>query len=241
VRRAPIILAAALLAALASAGPDRIALAHVATTKGTRALLDGSAERAERAYREATQEVADFPAARLALGHIALAKGDPRTALTDYAAAKRGFEVLGPALVESERKRYEDAQRAVSRLEREARSIRKRTTKKGSEADSRRLAVLEGMIGQFRVIRPYDGEGVPGEVDYHLGNALYRLQQYEAAVEAWRSCTEKLPDFAPSFGNLAVGLTSLGRLNEAREIADEAARLGMTIHPKLAARLAVGD
>jgi Flp pilus assembly protein TadD len=93
------------------------------------------------------------------------------------------------------------------------------------------------MTRQFRAVRPYSGEGVPGEVDYHLGNALYRLGQLASAVEAWRACAAKCPEFAPVHNNLAVGLLSLGRLEEARDSAATAERLGMPLHPKLRARL----
>lgn len=59
-----------------------------------------------------------------------------------------------------------------------------------------------------------------------LGNTAYNAGDRVAAADAFGRASEQHPDSAPAFNNLAVVLTELGRLAEARKAAETAIALG---------------
>jgi tetratricopeptide (TPR) repeat protein len=59
-----------------------------------------------------------------------------------------------------------------------------------------------------------------------VGNTAYRAGDRVAAADAFRRASEQHAESAPAFNNLAVVLTELGRLPEARKAAEQALALG---------------
>jgi hypothetical protein len=59
-----------------------------------------------------------------------------------------------------------------------------------------------------------------------LGNTAYAAGDRPAAAEVFRRATEKHPDSAPAFNNLATVLADLGRFDEAKQAAQKAVDLG---------------
>lgn len=59
-----------------------------------------------------------------------------------------------------------------------------------------------------------------------LGNTAYGAGDRAAAVEAFRRAGQQHPDSAPAFNNLAVVLSELGQLDDARSAAETALALG---------------
>lgn len=59
-----------------------------------------------------------------------------------------------------------------------------------------------------------------------LGNTAYRAGDRVAAADAFRRAGQQHPDSAPAFNNLAVVLSELGQLQEARTAAETALALG---------------
>lgn len=238
--------------ATAPVSSDALARAWNRTREAEAALLRGDVERAQSGLVKALHDAPDFPAARLGLGHIAMARRDWRGAFSEYSAARDGFERGGAALDAIESERYAQAREDIARLAAEAAEARaglaappKRAAGREAvgELDERILrARLEQnllRIRQLEAVRPPGAErpGVPGEVDYHLGNALFRLGRANDAVAAWSACAEKLDNFAPVYNNLAVAYLGLGRLDEARRSAEKAERLGMEVDERIKTRV----
>jgi tetratricopeptide (TPR) repeat protein len=220
-------------------------VAHGLTQRGTRAALDGNAAVAERLYREAIKEIRDFPAARMGLGHIALAREEPRTAFESYLAARAGYERLGAALIVVERERYEAARAAIEELSRQEMALHEALgrARKASRSDEllRELRINRMQARQLEMVAPLEADGagviLPAELHYHLGNALFVLEDLASAVEAWRACVEQRPDAAVVHANLAVALHRLGQDEAARASLAEAERLGARVHPSVRADL----
>ena len=59
-----------------------------------------------------------------------------------------------------------------------------------------------------------------------FGNTTYAVGDRAAAADAFRRASELHPDNGAAFNNLAVALTELGRLREARATAEKALALG---------------
>ena len=77
----------------------------------------------------------------------------------------------------------------------------------------------------------------PGELDFHVGNALARLGRWEAAIEALESCIRKSPEFPAAHNNIALAYWRSGRVEDARESLVRAEALGFDVNPKFKADL----
>jgi tetratricopeptide (TPR) repeat protein len=237
-------LAAALAPAAQVVDGEAILAAHRFTRTATAALLRGDVEQAETFLERAFREVADFPAARLAAGHVALARDRFDTALEEYLRAKRGYAALGDALFEVETERHADARESIAGLRKEIERVTEKFRKSDAASDEApalrsEVRSLKLRVRQLEIVQPpvRGGAAIPAEVDYHVGNALFLMQELAGAVEAWRACTAKQPAFALAHNNLAVALADLGRKEEARACLEEAERLGLTIDPRLEERV----
>jgi tetratricopeptide (TPR) repeat protein len=66
---------------------------------------------------------------------------------------------------------------------------------------------------------------VLGLLNYNCGNTLLHQKLPEYALLQFSAATEKFPDFAVAWGNMAITLAQLGRLPEAQKALETAARL----------------
>ena len=232
-----------LVPATAAGTPGELPAAWELTRRGTDVLLGGDAQVAAGLFQKALALVPDFPAARLGLGHVALARGDGTAALDHYLGARRGYETLGAGLVEVERLRADDARARIEALHRQDDDFRRQLERGLGEARvlEARLKGNESRRQQLAVVAPLEVEGagvrLPGELFFHVGNALFRLEDVAGAAEAWGEAVHRSPGFALGHANLAIALLNLHRLEEARASLSEAARLGFEVDPRLTARL----
>ena len=77
----------------------------------------------------------------------------------------------------------------------------------------------------------------PGELDFHVGNALARLGRWEAAIEAFESCIRKSPEFPAAYNNIALAYWRMERIEDARNSLVKAEALGFAVNPRFKADL----
>lgn len=237
---------AALAVALLAAVPDSAAVRQASTLcrRGEAAAVQGDAAKAEKLFQRALEVFPDFPDARLGLGHLAMAERRYADALVSYRGAREGFASLGEALAELRATRYRDAQQELQDVQAQIADLARSTAwdlsgTTGFEHmdESAKLQDRLRMLQAIPVPTEFPAEP-PADVHFHEGVALFRLERYQDAETAWRTCARLNPQFGAVHQNLAVLAWKAGRLEEAEAELDRAEALGFAVDPKMRADLA---
>jgi tetratricopeptide (TPR) repeat protein len=210
---------------------------------GLKALQAGNLAKAREAFAKAFAAAPDFPPAHLGLGHVASAEQDFETALAEYTKAREAWGTFGELLGELEMERWSRTQDEIRRMEDQLRDMRNqdRASDAGESLSTTQRTLetsLEQRIQTLQAVpRPVPGARVepPADLEFHRGNALFRLARYEEARVAWEASAEQNPKFALVHNNLAVLYYKAGRIEDARRAVAAAEALGMTVHPDLKA------
>jgi len=228
----------------AGVSPVQIKRASSLTIKGDRALKRGDFDSASIMFRKALDRLAYYPDAHLGLGQLAMTEGRFEDALEHFTRAHDGFVELGAALLNVRAKRYASAQSEIGKL-------RDRLDRLSSFSDSetpgpwysnvdQQLASARAKIRELEGIQspnPHDAAEPPGEIYFHIGNALFRLGRTDEALTAWETCRRKTPDYPIVYNNLALAYWQAGRIDEAAEHLARAEALGFPVHPQFKADL----
>jgi tetratricopeptide (TPR) repeat protein len=238
---------AAVLAIAASMGPligggcipaGAIARASGHVQKAERVLRKGKLEDAAALYRKALRVVDALPEAHIGLGNIAMREGRYRIALEHYERARGSYVRIHAAL---ETYRYTEWTNAQSRMQ----EIRDKILVLQHPATSRgdagyQISKLENEVQRLESFRPLIGDvgsEPPVAIYFYLGNAYFRLNRLDEAVEAWETCVEGEPRFAVVFNNLALAYWKKGEVERARNSLLQAEILGFTVDPRFKADL----
>jgi len=204
--------------------------------KGNRALESGKPEEAKTYYGKAVDAVPTFPTALIGLGRIAMGEKRFEDALASYERAKEGYAQIGASMAGIESRRYADAQRQIASMHDTIANLQASATSNVNI----QISQLEGAISQLEAINPpnpTDASEPPGEIYFHIGNALFQLNRIDEALAAWETCRERSPEFPLVYNNLALAYWKLERLAEARTSLDKAAELGFNVNPRFKADL----
>jgi len=208
--------------------------------RGDKAFKSGDPDKARKMFQDALEVVPDFPDARMGLGHLAMQEGRIEAALQEYTIARDAYASFGELMRSYQAEKYSAAQLEIRRLEDEIRTINDPRLLITDTTRAMKTLQLENAIEKLRALTPPSEEKVPqppAEVYFHLGNALFRLNRHDEAVEVWKTCAERNPQFALVHNNLAVAYMMQGRFDEARQSIATAEQLGMTVSPDLKADL----
>lgn len=224
----------ALLAAIAPVltSPADQRTAEAACNAGRAALAAGQLSEASAAFERALTVWPHMPEAHVGLGHVAMRREQFEVALNAYRAARTAFLALSVESINHGLKRVEEAKRAIENREDEIRQVNDPKTGVDEHHAAYRTRQLEGEIAQLRSLdRPINQptENAPAEIDFFIGNALFRLARIEEAVAAWEQCAKTDRNYAPVFNNLAVGYFKLKRIPEAREALVRAEAAGIVV------------
>jgi tetratricopeptide (TPR) repeat protein len=206
--------------------------------KGDRAMKSGDVDRAKESYAKGLKACPGFPGALIGLGHVAMAESRFEDALESYTSAKGAYKEYGEALFKIETKRYGDSQKEIGEL-RDSMQQLSATVGSNTQAELQ-LAQLNNTISRLQAVQPPDRAAMnqpPGELDFYIGNAKYRLNDLEGATAAWERCRDKQPEFPMVYNNLALAYWQAGRLDEARASLDKAEELGFPVNSQFRADL----
>jgi len=225
----------------APAGANEIRQADRHCQTGLKALQTGNVAKAREAFARAFEAAPNFPPAHLGLGHVALAERDFSRALAEYTAARDTWSTFGDLLEELEMARWSRTQDEIRRLQDELRQMqnRERGLVSGESLSTTQRTLQTSLEQRIRTLEavPMPTTDVttdpPADIEFHLGNALFRLERYEEARSAWETCAQKNPEFPLVRNNLAVLYLKAGRIEEARRAVAEAEALGMKVNPGL--------
>jgi tetratricopeptide (TPR) repeat protein len=219
-------------AALASVSSQELARAAKLSNKGVRALRTGRVEKAREAFEAALRVIPDFPGARIGMGQIAMSEADFELALEQFEIARDGYRELGEDLLDIEARRYAEAQRQINALQDSILHLQTRITA-GSMVQIQ-IQEMSNRITQLQAIAPPGKNSAgepPGEIYFHIGNALFQLGRTAEALEAWETCRDRNPAFALVHNNLAHAYVRMERFETARDSLDKAEELGFPIDP----------
>jgi tetratricopeptide (TPR) repeat protein len=205
--------------------------------KGFKALAAGDATRAETSFEKALEQAPSYPDAHLGMGHVAMKDGRFEEALSKYEAARDGWSEMGEELFDKKMQQYHAGRLDIPKLQQEAGLVISGQIKMGDGDRRLRLKEIDDRIRYLETMAPPTKETAeaPGEVDFHLGNALSRLQRWEEAVEAYESCIKKSPEFAQVHNNIALAYWRAGRIDSALASLDKAEEMGLQVNPKFRA------
>lgn len=218
--------------ALASVSSQELARAAKLSNKGVRALQTNHIERARESFDAALRVIPDFPGARIGLGQIAMSAADFELALEHFEAALAGYRELGESLLDIEARRYADAQRQINGLQDSILHLQTRIA--ANSMVHIQIQEMLNRITQLQAIAPPGRESVgepPGEIYFHLGNALFQLGRTAEALGAWETCRDRNPAFALVHNNLAHAYVRMERFEAARESLNRAEELGFPVDP----------
>lgn len=219
------------------AAPSNTDRAAKLCDKGFKALESDDVTRAATSFEKALEMAPAFPDAHLGLGHVAMKDGRFEEALSQYEAARDGWTTMGDELFDRRMKQYHAGRQDIPKLQQEAGLIISGQIKMGDGDRRLRLKEIDDRIRYFETMPPPTKEDAesPGEVDFHLGNALSRLKRWEEAVEAYESCIKKSPEFAQVHNNIALAYWRVGRIESALASLDKAEEMGLQVNPKFRA------
>jgi tetratricopeptide (TPR) repeat protein len=223
----------AILTGLAVITADELGRAAHYHRRGVQALLREDLAKARRNFERALEEIPRFPSAHIGLGQIAMAEQEFELALAHFEQARAGFEELGESLLDLESKRYAEAQNRIALIEDQIRHLQSQGVAGGMLQI--KINEMQSTISRLQAIDPPDPDKAteaPGEVYFHIGNALFELERPSEALEAWETCREKNPKFAMVYNNLALVYMQLGRLEHARKNMAKAEDLGFPVNPQ---------
>jgi tetratricopeptide (TPR) repeat protein len=104
----------------------------------------------------------------------------------------------------------------------------------------RQIAQLQDAVHNLEAVQMpahTDTKQAPGEIDFYIGNALFRLDRPDEALASWESCATKSPNFALVKINLAVAYWKKGRFDEAKSLLAAAEAQGFPVNPHMKADL----
>jgi tetratricopeptide (TPR) repeat protein len=231
----------------------QLAKAAVIVSRGDHALDAGNLDKAEQQYAKALRLLPELPEAHVGLGRVFMARSRFEEAYRAFREAERCYRAEAASLQGLRNQRYRDAQVRASDLHRRS-SILKfnihrleallgESDGRSEQRQSDQLAALMMEVRQLdEEVRRLEqvpppphlaDDGVPGELFFHLGNALHNLGRTNEAIAAWENCVERSPEFPLAYVNLAAAYWALERPREAWSRVEEAERLGVEIHPDL--------
>jgi tetratricopeptide (TPR) repeat protein len=223
----------AILTGIAAIGADELGRAAHYHRRGVQALQGENLAKARRNFERALEEVPMFPSAHIGLGQIAMAEQHYERALAHFEQAREGFEKIGDSLLDLESRRYAEAQNRIALIEDQIRHLQSQGVAGGMLQI--RINEMQSTISRLQAIDPPDPDKAteaPGEVYFHIGNALFQLRRPAAAIDAWETCRAKNPKLAMVYNNLAVAYVQLGRLEQARTNLARAEKLGFPVNPQ---------
>lgn len=224
--------------AAAETSLDDLRKAEQDCERGARYLVLGNHRRAARWFERALATVPSHPEAQTGLGHIAMSERRYEDALARYDAAVHGYADLGDLLIERQARAYRDAQTEIAKLQRAMADVERLGSlyRFTPSQVHNRLRELRRSIEILEGVEPPDPEAAgesPGVAHFFLGNALFRLDRLDEAVEEWNRCLQRSPRFVYALNNLAVAYWKLGRFADALRCLDRAEDLGMRVNPHL--------
>ena len=220
------------------------------STLGMKSLSIGDVEKARTQYQKALEASPIYPDALMGMGHLAMREGKFQEALDQYQKAKSAFAELGESIFDLRVKRFGDVQRQIASLkdllqahQNQIMTAQRNPLSTGDTNTSRHereMAVIQDSIRNLEAVEApthVDAKEPPGEIDFHIGNALFRLDRQDEALAAWQSCAAKSPKFPMVQVNLAVAYWKKARFAEAKAALAKAAELGYPVNPKMKADL----
>lgn len=207
-------------------------------TRGEKSLGTGNLDRAEEQFQKSLDTLEGFPPALIGLGHVAMARGEFEKALDNYRASIDSYDLLGAVMREIQAQRYTRAEAEIRSLEDSLNNLRQNSSSGTVNLDASKV---ENQIERLRAIEPPspddEEQEVPGEIYFHIGNALFRLNRVGEAIDAWHECARRSPEFAMVHNNLAFAYFQQGKIDEARTELALAEELGFPVHPQFKADL----
>jgi len=238
---AAVLVIAACSASLVNGGnisPSAIARASGHVQKAERVLRKGDLERAGALYRKALKVVDSLPEAHIGLGNIAMRESRYQAALGSYQHARGSYAKIHGALDDYRNAQWANAQRTMQEIRDKILMLQNPATSRG---DARyQISKLENELQRLESSQPpVRGavSGPPAAIFFYIGNANFRLNRLDEAIEAWETCVEGEPNFAVVFNNLALAYWKKGELGRARNSLLHAETLGFTVDPRFKADL----
>jgi tetratricopeptide (TPR) repeat protein len=220
---------------------DQIMQASKHCQRGFRLLEKWQVDKARASFEKALKLVPSYPDGHVGLGHLALNAKQYEAALAEYELAREGYTKLGDQLFNQRLKRYNESRSKVNDLKQLLSAL-----ESGQEGDPTstqqvfRITAIQVQIETLENLPPptkATATEPPGELDFHVGNALARLGRWEEAIEALESCIRKSPEFAAAHNNVALAYWRVGRVEDARKSLVHAEALGFDVNPKFKADL----
>jgi len=229
-------------AAPASAGDLRRAAGEC--QEGTKLLMANDVAKAKERFGKALAIVPTYPDGLLGMGHVDMREGKFEDALKSYQGARDGYKDLGESIMDLQAKRYTETQRTIATLRDNLRNMTSSQTENSARADptqlQRAIATTEDQIRRLEAVdipsrdKPTEP---PGEVYFHMGNAQFRLERIDDAIDSWETCAQKSPKFSMVHNNLAVAYWKKGRLDDAKKELARAKEMGFPVNPQFVADL----
>jgi tetratricopeptide (TPR) repeat protein len=204
--------------------------------RGFRLLEKWQVDKAKASFEKALKLVPSYPDGHVGLGHVALNAKQYEQALTEYELAREGYAKLGDQLFDQRLKGYHESRSKVNDLRQLLNAL-----ESGQEGDPTstqqvfRITEIQVQIETLENMPPPTKEMAtepPGELDFHVGNALCRLGRWEEAIGPLESCIRKSPEFAAAYNNIALAYWRSGRIEDARKSLVKAEALGFDVNPR---------
>ncbi len=232
-----------LLAAIPSMpdpAPGSIREAARLTAAADAAFRAGRTADAVAGFHKALARVDKYPDAELGLGHVALKERRFADALAHYEAARDAYAPLGKAIFAERQRRWAEVQAEIRTIELQLSSFKHEIELEGTyqRGPEYNYAALTNRLGELHRYEEPRADAVtepPGEIHFHVGNALYRLGRADEAIAAWERCTARTPLFGPAFANLAAAYAARADGARARAALARAEELKVVIAPELRA------
>ncbi len=218
--------------------PAAIRTAARLTAAADTAFRAGRTAEAVQGFEKALARVDGYPDARLGLGHVALKERRFADALSHYEAARDAYAPLGKAIFAERQRRWAEVQAEILKIEGQLSTFRhdpelEGTFQRGPEYTYAALINRLGELHRYEEPRAEAVSEAPGEVHFHIGNALFRLGRTAEAIAAWERCTSRTPLFGPAFANLAAAYAAQGDAIRARAALARAEELKVVVAPEL--------
>jgi tetratricopeptide (TPR) repeat protein len=225
--------------------PNLLRRANSLCAKASKSFKENDISKASEQFEEALKLVPDMPDAHVGLGNIAMKQKDYEGALRRYNAAKESIGRFTELLKSKEFEAMRDGQHesdvlndmiqqsktpSVAGKMSEAQARNLEVTLPNAKADADRVATKRPAISP--------DQKVPAQLYFLAGNAAFRLNRRDEALQNWENCIRVDPDFAPVYNNLAVLYFLMSRLDDAAASVATAERLGVTVSPQFKQDLA---
>jgi tetratricopeptide (TPR) repeat protein len=212
--------------------------------EGTKLLMANDVVKAKERFTKALTLVPTYPDALLGMGHVDMREGRFDYALKAYQGARDGYKDLGESILDLQAKRYTETQRMIATLRDNLRNMQSSQSQNSTRAEptqvDRRIAETEDQIRRLEAVQMPSRDNPtepPGEVYFHMGNAQFRLNAIDDAIDSWEMCAQKSPKFSLVHNNLAVAYWKKGRVDDAKKALAHAKELGFPVNPQFVADL----